>query len=405
MNIQQMDVKGAYLNGILQEKIYMKQPEGFSDGSGRVCQLIKTLYGLKQSGREWNKQLDRKLKEKGFTNLKSDPCTYIRRIKDELEIITVWVDDMLLFTTTERSMFNLKAELRSLFEITDMGEPAKIVGIEINRTNETLTISQKQYILAILKSEGMQDANPVSTPLDPNIKLEVNPVEMEGNRSNAYAMLLGKLQYLATATRPDIAYAVNRLASYTANPSLIHYTAAKRILRYLKGTKNFVLTYKQIPNQQTFYGYSDAAYANTDDYKSTSGYVFLAGEAAITWGSRKQTTVALSSTEAEYIALSEASREAMWLRHLYEELGYIQEKPTLLIGDNNGSIAMAKNPQFHKRTKHVEIRWHWVRNLVQDGLITIKSCRDPEQTADILTKALLRQKHTKHTKELGLSTV
>jgi len=405
MKIQQMDVKGAYLNGILQEKIHMHQPEGFDDGSGKVCQLVKTLYGLKQSGREWNKELDQQLKEKEFTNLKSDPCTYIRRTKDELEIITVWVDDLLLFTLTERSMSNLKAELQSLFEITDMGDPAKIVGIEINRTEETLTISQKQYILAILKSEGMQDANPVSTPLDPNIKLEQNPVGTQGNRSNAYAMLLGKLQYLATATRPDIAYAVNRLASYTANPSLTHYTAAKRILRYLKGTKNFELTYKQVPDQQTFYGYSDAAYANTDDYKSTSGYVFLAGGAAITWGSRKQTTIALSSTEAEYIALSEASREAMWLRHLYGELGYIQEKPTLLIGDNNGSIAMAKNPQFHKQTKHVEIHWHWVRNLVQDGLITINSCRDPEQTADILTKSLLRQKHAKHTKELGLSTV
>lgn len=162
--------------------------------------------------------------DKDTIRLKSDPCTYIRRIKDELEIITVWVDDMLLFTTTERSMFNLKAELRSLFEITDMGEP-----------------------VAILKSEGMQDANPVSTPLDPNIKLEVNPVEMEGNRSNAYAMLLGKLQYLATATRPDIAYAVNRLASYTANPSLIHYT----INKYQTNRLSMAIPMQPMPTQMT----------------------------------------------------------------------------------------------------------------------------------------------------------
>src|SRR5882757_2638359 len=130
LKIQQMDVKGAYLNSILKEKVYMRQPEGFDDGTGRVCQLVKTLYGLKQSGREWNKELDQQLKEKEFTNLKSDPCTYIRRTKDELEIITVWVDDLLLFTLTERSMSNLKAELQSLFKITDMGDPAKIVGIE-----------------------------------------------------------------------------------------------------------------------------------------------------------------------------------------------------------------------------------------------------------------------------------
>ena len=126
---------------------------------------------------------------------------------------------------------------------------------------------------------------------------------------------------------------------------------------------------------------------------------------AITWGSRKQTVIALSSTEAEYVALSEASREAMWLRHLYGELGFIQKEPILILGDNDGSIAMAKNPQFHKRTKHVDIRWHFVRDLVQDGLINIVDCRDPEQTADILTKQLPRPKHTKHVNELGLSSV
>ena len=302
-------------------------------------------------------------------------------------------------------MFNLKEELKSMFEITDLGEPTKIVGIKITVNPNSIVIAQKQYIISILQQEGMQDANPVSTPLDPNIKLEQNPDGTNGDRSNSFTMLIGKLQYLTTATRPDIAFAVNRLAAYTANPSLIHYTAAKRILRYLKGTINLRLTYTNSPETESFYGYSDAAYANADGYKSTSGYVFIAGGAAITWGSRKQTTIALSSTEAEYVALSECSREAMWLRHLYGELGYVQKGPTLLLGDNDGSIAMTRNPQFHKRSKHVDIRWHWVRDLVQDGLITINDCRDPEQTADILTKALQRQKHTKHTKELGLSAV
>ena len=135
-----------------------------------------------------------------------------------------------------------------------------------------------------------------------------------------------------------------------------------------------------------------------DGYKSTSGYVFLAGDAAITWGSQKQATIALSLTKAEYVALSESSCEIMWLRHLYGELGYIQKQPTLLLGDNDGSIAMAQNPQFHKQSKHVNIRWHWVGDLVQDGLVNIQDCQDLEQTADILTKTLQQQKHNKHTK-------
>jgi Reverse transcriptase (RNA-dependent DNA polymerase) len=361
------------------------------DISGRVCQLIKTLYGLKQSGREWNKKLDNELKEKRFMNLKSDPCVYVWWHEQNFE---VWVDDLLVITKDDQSMTNLKNELESVFELTNLGGPSKIVGIKITQTLDSITITQKQYILTILQSEGMQDTNPVSTPVDTNIKLEPNPEGSVGNWSNSFAMLIGKLQYLATATRPNIAFAVNQLAAYTANPSLIHYTAAKRILRYLKRTINLGLTYWDTPDSNIFYGYSDAVYANADGYRLTSGYVFFAGDAAITWGSRKQATIALSSTEAEYIALSESSHEIMWLRHLYGELGYIQKKPTLLLGDNDGLIAMACNPQFHKRSKHVDIRWHWVRDLVQDRLINIQDCCNPDQTADILTKALQKQKNT-----------
>ena len=412
LQVQQMDVKGAYLNGVLKENVYMRQPDGFDDGTNRICWLRKTLYGLKQSGREWNKELDKRLKEKGFTNLYSDPCAYIRRDGNDLEIITVWVDDLLLFATLLALMNKLKAELNEMFELNDLGEPTKIVGIEIDQRADSLTISQKQYVDAILHKYDMADANPVSTPLDPNTSLEPNKEEGETNRSNAYASLIGSLHYLSTATRPDIAYAVNRLATYTANPSFMHYGTAKRVLRYVKGTRTYGITYHAQSTQRLgpsdsnmFYGFSDASYGSADDRKSVSGYVFLSSGGAITWGSRKQTTIALSSTEAEYVALSEASREAIWLRHLYGELGFVQKQPILLLGDNDRSVAMAKNPEFHKRTKHVDIRWHWVRDLVSDGLINVASCRDPEQTADILTKQLPRPKFIKHVAELGLSTV
>ena len=181
-------------------------------------------------------------------------------------------------------------------------------------------------------------------------------------------------------------------------------------MRYLAGTTNLGITYTKAstnltnPNENHLYGFADAAFANYDDHKSTSGYVFLASGGAITWKSKKQTTIALSSTEAEYVALSEAAREACWLRSLYQELGYPQKYPIIIKGDNDGSIAMARNQQFHNRSKHIAIRWHWVRDLVDQGIIEIETCRDPQQTADVLTKALPRPKHCQHASEMGLTS-
>lgn len=409
-SILQMDVKGAYLNGTLKEKVYMTQPEGHNDGTGRVCLLVKTLYGLKQSGREWNKELDAKLKKYAFTRLKSDPCVYVRRKGDDVAIITVWVDDLLLFASSDDILQSVKTQLCAEWEITDLGEPSKIIGIEITRIRDGIKISQEKYVESILKREGMEGANPVSTPMDPHEKLVPNPDGNEGNRSNSYARLLGELQFLANATRPDIAFAVNKLSAYTANPSLQHTGALKRILRYLAGTKSYAITYSKyhpqrvLEGQNLFHGYADAAYNNTDDRKSTSGYVFQMGGGAVTWRSKKQSTIALSSTEAEYVALCEAGREACWLRNLLEELGESQLSPTLIKGDNDGSIAMARNPQFHKRSKHIETKWHWVRDMVENETIALESCRDPDQTADVLTKPLPRPKYRKHVTEMGLAT-
>ena len=405
LHIHQLDIKGAYLNGTLKEKVYMKQPEGYEDGTGRVCQLIKTLYGLKQAGREWNLELDRKMQKRGYSRLRSDPCVYIYRVDDDFVAITVWVDDMLLFSTTIELKMKAINDIESEWQITDLGTPTKIVGIELTITPDSIFISSSSYINSILQKEMLDRCNAVSTPLDPNVTLEANPEENISDRSNPYARLLGELQYVANATRPDIAYAVNRLAAYTANPSLQHHTALKRILRYLSGTKTHGITYKAVGEKVDFFsGYADAAYANADEGRSTTGYVFLAGGGAISWNSKKQISNALSSTQAEYVALSEAAREACWLRNLYTELGLLRDDiPTRIWGDNDGSIAMARNPQFHKRTKHISIRWHWIRELVRDGTIDIETCRDPEQTADVLTKALPRAKHRQHVQEMGLT--
>src|ERR1700679_4325537 len=279
---------------------------------------------------------------------------------------------MLIFATTVLSMRIAKRDISDAFEVTDLGEPSKIVGIEItrDRENRKITITQTNYIETILAKYGLQDACPVRTPLDPNIKLEPGEIE-PGNRSNNYASLIGSLMYAAVATRPDIAFAVNRLASFTANPTMCHWTAAKHVLRYLKGTKNVGITYSKpeaedMVNQNGIIGYSDASFANNYDRTSVSGYVFIAAGGAITWGSKKQNIVSLSTTEAEYICLSDAAREATWLRNLYAEIGFPQEEPTLVYGDNLSALAIAENPRYHRRTKHFDIKHHYIRDQVSN---------------------------------------
>jgi hypothetical protein len=196
------------------------------------------------------------------------------------------------------------------------------------------------------------------------------------------------------------------LASYTANPSLQHHTALKRILQYLSDTKTHGITYKAVEDHLDFFhGYADAAYANVDDYKLTSSYVFIAREGAITWSSKKQISTASSLMYAEYVALSEASCKACWLRNLYTKLGLLQEEvPMTIHGDNDRLVTMANNPQFHSHSKHIALHWHWIQELVQENTIHVDTCHDPDQTADILTKALPCQKHVKHVAKMGLAS-
>ena len=289
--IHQMDVKGAYLNGTLKEEVYMRQPKDFEDETKCVCCLIKTLYGLKQSGREWNIELNGKLVTASFKRLWSDPCIYIwQTMTNNIEIITIWVDDLLLFTSTRNLMMSLKVQLQSMFEVTDLGDPKKIVGIEImqDHPNRTLFIRQQWYIKSILQVQGLEGANSVKTPMDTKVQMFPNQEREEACHQTEYASLIGSLMYAAVATQPDIAYAINRLASFTANPDLRHWTAAKRVLQYLQGTRDHGIMYR-------------AEEGNTATQMFT-GYVFLAQGGAIVWGLKKQSLLTQSTMEAEYAA-------------------------------------------------------------------------------------------------------
>ena len=290
MLLHQMDVVTAFLNCTLEEDIFMQQTDGYvKEGSVHlVCKLKKSLYGLKQSPRCWNKAFTDFMKSKEFTQSEADPCIYVRNI-DAPCIVAVYVDDLIIATKTEKDMQQVKKLLQSQFKMKDMGELHYCLGITIkqDKADKTVEIQQKQYIMRILEKYGLQDSKPVSTPADPNAKLKKDDRISKPVDSALYQSMVGSLLYAAVATRPDISQAVGVVCKFSLKPSEAHLTAVKRILRYLKGTVDIVLKYKKAESVGLI-GYSDADYAgDLDDRHSTSGNLFLMTNGAISWFSKK----------------------------------------------------------------------------------------------------------------------
>ncbi|HEY0433295.1 MAG TPA: reverse transcriptase domain-containing protein [Chitinophagaceae bacterium] len=416
LKIHQMDVKTAYLNGDIDETIIMTQPEGFAKGN-KVCKLKKALYGLKQAGRAWYRTIDAFFKNIGLEKTNADNCVYRCINQGETLIVALYVDDLLIISDSMTSINKLKAELSNKFEMKDLGEVHSILGINVMREKGTITLDQSNYIENILRKFRMSDCKPVTTPMDPNVKLTKTDAKNETDPKNekplkkVYQQAVGSLMYAMLGTRPDIAFAVSAVSRYSANPSPTHWTAVKRIFRYLKGTINHKLEYRcdHRHRNQRLIGYSDADWArDTDDRKSTTGYAFFLGDnenAAITWNSRKQPTVALSTTEAEYMGLCQATKEAVWLKNFVLELGYggSSEMIPIIYSDNQGCIALAKNPIYHAKSKHIDIQHHFVREKLEKGDISIEFKGTEEMVADILTKGTLNQNQVSFCREgLGL---
>ena len=390
-----MDVKSAFLNGTLEEEIYMQQPEGFVDRNHpeMVCLLKKTLYGLKQSARCWNKVLDEYLKSKGFIRSSADPCMYIRISCDgtKVVIIAVYVDDTIIVSNDMDVLNSEKRSLHRRFDMDDRGIVHYILGMRIRRheQSKTLTIDQSQYLSNVLKRFGFEDCKPVATPMENKrlMKIDENDEPLE---TKEYQALVGSLLYSAICTRPDLCAAVSILSQFMSGPGPEHWVAAKRVLRYIKGTLSLGLCFES-NNGLILHGYSDSDWAgDTVDRKSRSGYVFMLGGATISWMSKKQSVVASSSTEAEYIALSIAGQEATWLRRLLGSLNQNQTKETVLYGDNMGAIHLSKNPKDHARTKHIDIRFHFIRDMLESGDIILNYIESRENVADTFTKPLPR---------------
>ena len=371
----------------------MQQPEGFVKPGEEhlVCRLKRSIYGLKQSPRCWNHALDGRLKEMGFKQTSSDPCIYVSTDSEgEMFIIAVYVDDIILGGRSESKMEEVKKELSQQFKMKDLGPLHHFLGVTVTQDQGTgqVWMGQPTYTEQLLHKFGMSDCKPVRTPVNPEVKL--TPCENEDNVYNQkmYQAAVGSLLYLSTKTRPDIAYAVGSVARFCAKPSNEHWTAIKRILRYLKGTTHFGLHYSDIAPPDCV-GYSDADWAgDTGDRKSTSAYVFLLGGAAISWKSNKQSCVALSTAEAEYVALSAAAQEAIWLQQLLSDLLNKNIRETTILEDNQSAICLAKNQHVHGKTKHVDIKYHFVRELVEAGRINLSYCPSEDMIADMLTKGL-----------------
>lgn len=401
MQIHQMDVVTAFLNGDLREDLYMRQPPGYAQPGKEehVCKLKRSLYGLKQSPRCWNEKLREYLTTLEFKESGADPCVFIRRE----QVIAVYVDDLILLTNTRDEMQQLKDDLSHRFKMKDLGKLHYCLGISMSmdEDNGIIHLNQGRYLLKILERYGLVEAKPVSTPADPNVKLlkddgcskKVNPVQ--------YQSMVGSLLHAARATRPDIAQAVGIVSRFNAEPTEAHLTAVKRIFRYLRGTVSLALQYKAKGGD--LIGYSDADWANDlDSRHSISGNVFMMAGGAISWASQKQATVALSTAEAEYVALGSAAQEAVWLRRLLTDLNINQRQPLVIREDNQGAIALAKNPVGHKRTKHIDIKHHFIREVVQRGTIALEYCPTNQMVADILTKPLAKQRFEELRAELGL---
>jgi hypothetical protein len=413
LELHQMDVKTAFLNGDLDEDVYMTQPEGFVvEGKEHLaCRLKKSIYGLKQASRQWYLKFDKIIRTFGFTENVKDNCIYVKFKGSRFTILVLYVDDILLACSDKDMLHETKNFLSSNFDMKDLGEASYVLGIEIHRDRSkgVLGLSQKAYFERVLKKFNMHKCSGSPAPVVKGDKFGTfqcprNQIETDQMKSVPYASVVGSIMYAQVCTRPDLAFITGMLGRFQSNPGLDHWKAAKKVLRYMQETKGYMLTYRRSDNLQVV-GYSDSDHAGcVDSKKSTSGYVFTLAGGAISWKSSKQTIVASSTMQAEFIACYEATGQAVWLKNFIPGLKVVDSisKPLLLYCDNEPAVFYANNNKSSDAAKHIDIKYHVVKHRVHDHTTNVKHISTTRILADPLTKGLPPNIFRKHVAGMGL---
>ncbi|KAJ0467966.1 putative RNA-directed DNA polymerase [Helianthus annuus] len=398
--LRQLDVQNAFLHGDLKETVYLQQPPGFVDPMrpDHVCLLHKSLYGLKQAPRAWFHRLSSVLRSLGFRGSKTDPSLFIYSSGKTLLYMLVYVDDIILTGNDSAAIDTIVRRLSHIFALQDLGKLSSFLGIEIVYRDRDIFLSQKKYILDLLHRANMSLAKPVPSPMTTSSNLSLSDSPPHDNPVQ-YRQMVGALQYV-TLSRLDLAFAVNKVCQFMQAPTTNHWSAVKRILRYLQGTINHGLLLRH-DSGSLLHAYTDAqltAFSDADwagcpdDRRSTGGFAIYLGRNLVSWAARKQKTVSRSSTESEYKALADTVAELTWLETLLRELCFpVKIAPTLWC-DNLGATYLSANPVFHARTKHVEVDFHFVREKVAQRKLHVQFISTHDQIADVFTKALPSQR-------------
>ena len=408
LECDQVDIKAAFLNGELDETIYLAPPEGSDIPADQVLLLRKSLYGLKQSPRCFNKALDKWFRSQGLNPTRADPCVYVRRRDAELLLLSVHVDDQLIASNSRSALNDFKVALNLQFECSDSGPAGYFLGFNIHRDRlaRKLYISQEHYLEALLDRHDMSSCNPARNPLPSGYRAV--PATDEEHHSAAhrpFPQVVGAILYASTVTRPDLSHAAGVLSRFVSKWNEYHWAAAKHVLRYIRGTSDLSLSFDGESGKRIALGYADADWGgDLDTRRSTTGYLFKVYGGVVAWKSRRQPTVALSTTEAEYMASADATRQAVWLRLLLDDLQLgLGEDPLPIFNDNAGTIALSKNPVYHERSKHIGLRHHFLREKVEDNTISLTHVRSADNLADLLTKSLPRETFDRLRELLGIS--
>ncbi len=367
--IRHMDVVTAFLYGFLDEVIYVEQPHLFEIDIDKVCKLLKALYGLKQAPHIWYKTLVEFLWKLGLQRLELDHGIFVS--EDKQLFIAVYVDDLLLFGSDLSRLEQIQQSLRDRFKMTDLGDISHYLGMEVDYIlGDKITLRQSTYLKKVLDRFDMTDCKPASLPMNPGVANSLQPFDGTADPKTIkwYQSAIGSLMWPAVHTRPDIAYSVGVLSRYCSNPGPTHCSLVVQVFRYLSGTLDLGITF-QADSSDELVGYTDSDYAGlVDGRKSTGGYIFMLSGGPLSHQSKLQNNVALSSTEAEYMAACEAGKEALWVSRFLAALGFrLPTLPVDLRVDNKGAISLTENPEFHRRTKHIEVRYHWIREKVESN--------------------------------------